>query len=213
MKAAILIMIVSLEIQNGCKSQSDRERAKEHVEMAYRALSQPDAKKTLQIILNEKHLTDSLSQNIDAKNSNLLSEQKEIIISECSIFIEYATDIHNRLLLKHKTSKSSIDKKLMHERFVNEMFLKDNEGSTFRNNIENLITKTLEVTKTCDLKIRYGEIPIKLNYDIAESGKNWEETVFKDMPAGAVLPIINKFKRDAILTKVLILEEISKTDE
>lgn len=206
-------MIVSLGIQNGCKSQSDRDRTKEQVEMAYKALSQPDAKKTLQIILNEKHLTDSLSQNIDAKNSNLLSKQKEILISECSIFIDYSTDIHNRLLEKHKTSESSIDKKLMHERFVNEMFIKENEGSTFRNNIENLITKTLEVTKACDLKIRFEDLPIKLNYDIAESGKSWEESVFMDMPAGAVLPIINKFKRDAILTKVLFLEEISKLDE
>jgi hypothetical protein len=213
MKTVILIMIVSLGIQSGCTSQSDIGQAVKNVETAYKALSQPDAKKTLQIILNEKHLTDSLSQNIDGKNSNVLSKQKEILITECSNFIDYATDIHNRIIEKHKTSKSSNDKKLMHERFVNEMFIENNEGSTFRNNIENLITKSHEVTKTCDLKIRSDELPIKLNYDIVESGISWEETVFKGMPAGAVLPIINKFKRDAILTKILILEEISKTDE
>ena len=206
-------MIVSFGIQNGCKSQSDREQANKHVEMAYKALSQSDAKKTLQIILNEKHLTDSLSQYIDSKNSLILSEQKVILISECSKFIDYATEIHNQLIEKHKSSSSSKDQKLMHERFVNEMFIQNHEGSTFRINIENLIKISLEVTKSCDLKIKNEELPIKINYDIVETGKSWEETVFKDMPAGAVLPIINKFKRDAILTKILILEEISKINE
>ena len=209
----LIIIIVCLGILTGCKSQPDLEQVKEDIEMAQMTLSQPDAKKTLQIILNEKQLTDSLSQNIDAKNSEFLSKQKEILISECSIFIDYTTVLHNRLLQKHKTSKSSTDKKLMHERFVNEIFIENHEGSTFRNNIENLIRTILEVTKASKLKIRREGLPIKLNYDIAESGKSWEETIFRDMPAGAVLPIINKYKKDAILTKILILEELSKTYE
>jgi len=213
MKTVILILIVSLGIQNGCKSQSDSDKAVKHVEMAYKAISQPDAKKTLQIIINEKHLTDSLSQSIDSKKSKKLSQQKENIIYECSSFIDYTTDLYKRLEQKHKTSKSSTDKKLMHERFVNELFFENTEGSKFRESIENLITKSIEVTKICDIKIGPNELPIKINYEIAEDGKSWEETVFRDMPAGAVLPIINKFKRDAILTKVLILEEISKSDE
>lgn len=213
MKKVILGMIAIIGTLNGCKSQSDIEKAEEHVEMAYKALSQPNAKKALQIILNEKHLTDSLSRKIDSKGSKFLSEQKEIIISECSSLIDYTTDIYDRLLQKHKTSKSSSDKKLMHERFVNEIFFENNEGNKFRASIENLIIKSTEVNKICNIKIRPNELPIKINYEIAEDSKSWEETVFKDMPAGAVLPIINKFKKDAILTKVLILEEISKLDE
>ena len=213
MKSPIYYTIIGMLFFSSCGSGSlsDVQNANEVVENSIDKTKDEETSQLIATLLNDKHITDSLSQRIEQIGSTTLSAGRDTIISVCADFVSYTRNLYLQLEGAHKSSALASERKLMHPRFVNKIFIEGGEAFVLKNKIQELIDKLLAVTEQCNMNINSEDLPIQLNLNIGNEDQTWEDAIFKDMPAGAVLPIINKYKRDATLTKLFLLEEMQKS--
>lgn len=88
---------------------------------------------------------------------------------------------------------------------VNKMFLGEKRAAVLQSKMAELRTALLSAT---DDRIDKSKIATGRPLSI-ESGKSWEEYTFRNMPVAAVLPLLAKFRNDALNDEIVILKHLN----
>ena len=210
MKILKYILVLTVLIVTSCKSQVEKEIEKAHeiVEQAIQETSTKDWKDEQTHFDNVVVIENDLNIKINHSKDKMLIAGKDSVIAIC-----------NLLLSELKTSKTVLEEKhgldtygelnnKMETEYVNEIFLEQKRGQKIKVQIQHTISKLEEISNNLKLGITKEEIPLKLNLSMEKKGNSWENHIFKDMPAFGVMPIFQKYERDIVLTKLIILEKI-----
>lgn len=163
-----------------------------------------------QSLVREEEIAQELINQIDKKNSEQLTNHCKQLLSICSQLIQLLDTSVVSLENRHGRDENG---KLINWNeliYVNQIFITEGRGELIKTEILHSINMILEVLNHYETTIEKEDLPLKLHIEIEEKGISWEEYMFKDMPARAIVPILKKFRNDVVLTRILILEELLK---
>lgn len=211
MKTINYIILSSLLIVTSCNSQVGQEikKTKEIVEQIEKDLKTEESRLEQASITNHSQIEETLLKQISSSENSALIKDADFIISICDSLI---SDLEiSRILVEEAhglTSEGELKNK-METVFVNDIFIKQKKGIYLKNQIEHSSEKLLEISSKHKLEITKENIPIKLNLFMEKNNQTWENYNFNQMPAMGVMPMLGKFQKDIILTKLMMLEKMA----
>lgn len=209
---SIVIFTICL---NGCigQSKSDIEKAKELVKEAEAYINTEEAIIKRQGLNIEYQLTSELKNKIESKGSVELKNSAEWVIKLCADLIKVLDNSIAILVDKQGKDHNGDMKDKMNPKNVNQIFIEEGRAKLIKSEIQKSIESHMAIVKNHDLKIERSDLALQLDLFMEENGESWEEYTFKDMPPGPLLPIIKKYRNDAVLTKLQVLESLTKLKE
>lgn len=206
---SILILIICLSSCIG-QSKTDIEKAKELVKEAEAYVKTDEAINKQHRLNSEYQLTEELKTTIESKGIVDLKNSSDLAIRLSTDLIKILDSSVTILVDKQGRNSNGDIKDKMNPMNVNQIFIEEGRAKLIKSEIQKTIESYMTIVENHDLKITKSDLALQLNLFMVEKGKSWEEYTFKDMPAGHLLPIINKYRKDAVLVKIQVLEELAK---
>lgn len=151
-----------------------------------------------------------LIQKIKKSNSSTVVMDMEIVINHAN-HIELFIDSINMELVEKSGGRNENGwlKTPKEKRFTNEILIDSGHATKLKGLIINGIDQMNDLMIKYDFDEEIEELPLKIDLEMENEGKLWEEYVFRNMPVGAVQPLFTKLKNDAKITKVFMLERFA----
>lgn len=159
-----------------------------------------------QIDKSEQEEINKLIIKIDSSNSASKIEAKDKILSSMRRLSNFIYGIEKDLLKLHPNKE---DEKSNNN--INMYMIEEGNAKLLKEAISKSINDMIRISSSEKLDINTETLPLKLYFHMEAKGKTWEEYNFRNMPYGAVKPILSKFKKDIILTELLMLESLIKS--
>lgn len=199
-----LIILASLLFIN-CQQYKEVSNAQKMVDQGLKYVNSPEAKSESDKIKNEKIISERYIRKIAESKSSLKIESASTIILTFDSLVKYIEQVKLDLDQLHVTKE---DERSYNK--VNKYMIEEGNGLRLKESIEETITKVLKIATELNIDISKDALPLKLYDYMKTNGKTWEEYIFDHMPYGATNPILEKYKNDAILSKLMVLEKMAK---
>lgn len=213
MKKLNLCILILLEtFVSICVGQTKPEdkKAEELIQDAMQNARSDESNQLFQKLEQEVKLTLDLTTKIDSSNSPILIQSKDTLLLICTNLISSLDESRELLETRHGKLAGGELKNKMDSKHVNHIFLEEGNALKIKFQIQNAISQIEGIGIKNSLNITSEDFPLQLNLFMEEDEKTWEEYIFKDMPAAAVLPLITKYRNDIILTKLMVLEQLAR---
>lgn len=191
------------------KTQAEIDKSEAMIEKSLIYVHSEEAKTRNYKIENETSIVKSLTIKINALNKPDISNSKDSIISICDNQLNRILKLKKEIESRHGITKNGELMIPRESKFINEIFLKEGKGKELKNSIKLTISKLITISNINELAITADSLPLQLNLFMEKQNKTWENYTFENMPAGAVEPILESFKNNIILTKILLLERLA----
>lgn len=94
---------------------------------------------------------------------------------------------------------------------VNEVFFQMGSGKILKEKLKEYKKLSLTILNKYMDANKYLDFYPMIDLECEKKGKDWVDFVFKEMPIGAIEPIMLKFKNDILLNRVYILKKLNET--
>jgi len=206
----IIVLVIVLSFECCGPPKSEISNATKTVEDAKRYMNSDEAKNISDRIANEKVLSDQLAIIIDESQSALLIHSKNEIIEISTNLINLTEEIIVTIEETHGKDQNGEILNKSESKYVNQVMLDKKMATQLKLAINKNIESSMKIFSENQINITKEELPLSLNLFMETNDITWEEYIFQNMPFGAVMPVLLKYKNDVQLNKLFVLEELSK---
>jgi len=211
MKQIILLLLTSITLscnsQNGIKKEINETH--DLVEEGLKAIQTEEFHNKKERLKNYVSIHASVLKSIMAKEDEILTNASSEISEKMSQILNEIELTVRKIETAHGLDENGQIKNKGETKLINKILLIDGEAKELRRKILRNINTIKSILNQNNLKVDETKITLTNSLKVKEKSESWEEYYFKNMPAGAVMPIFNHLQNEAKITNLNILEEIS----